>query len=54
MPGNPNSEYPSQQRPYVIDQNGGFRDANGDPIPGATPGRMPEAHIPFELFKFRR
>jgi hypothetical protein len=54
MPGNPNSEYPSQRRPYVVDQNGGFCDANGDPIPGGTPGRMPEAHIPFELFKFRR
>ena len=54
MPGNPSSKYPSQQRPYVIDQNGSFRDADGNPIPGATPGRKPEAHIPYQLFKFRR
>jgi hypothetical protein len=54
MPGNPNSEYPNQRRPYVIDQNGSFRDMDGNPIPGATPGRTPEAHIPFELFEFRR
>lgn len=54
MPGNPNSEYPNQQRAYVIDQSGGFRDVNGNPIAGAAPGRTPEVHIPYELFKFRR
>jgi len=54
MPGNPNSDYPNQRRPYVIDQNGSFRDVDGNAISGATPGRAPEAHIPFELFRFRR
>ena len=54
MPGNPNSPYPSQRRPYVIDQNGGYRDVNGNPIPGSAPGRGPRAHIPHELFRFRR
>ena len=54
MPGNPNSRYPSQRRPYVIDQNGGYRDVNGDSIAAANPGRSPEAHIPYELFRFRR
>jgi hypothetical protein len=54
MPGNPISEYRSQQRAYVIDQNGSFRDLNGNPISGAAPGRSPAAHIPYELFKFRR
>jgi hypothetical protein len=29
MPGNPSSKYPSQQRPYVIDQNGSFRNVDG-------------------------
>jgi hypothetical protein len=54
MPGNPSSKYPNQQRAYVIDQNGSFRDVNGNPISGAAPGRTPEAHIPYELFKFQR
>jgi hypothetical protein len=54
MPGNPNSKYPNQRAPYVVDQNGSFRDVNGNPVPGAIPGRTPQAHIPFELFKFRR
>lgn len=54
MPGNPDSAYPNQRRPYVVDQNGSFRDAAGNPVSGPAPGRMPQAHIPFELFKFRR
>jgi hypothetical protein len=54
MPGNPSSKHPKQRRPYVIDQNGSFRDVDGNPIGGAAPGRTPEAHIPYALFKFRR
>jgi hypothetical protein len=54
MPGNPNSRYANQRQPYVIDQNGSFRDVEGNTIPGAAPGRTPQAHIPFELFRFRR
>ena len=54
MLGNPNSRYSNQRQPYVIDQHGGFRDVNGNLIAGVAPGRMPEAHIPLDLFKFRR
>ena len=54
MPGNPNSDHPNQRQPYVVDQNGSFRDVDGNAIPGAAPGRTVQAHIPFELFKFRR
>ena len=54
MPGNPDSPYPQQQGPYVVDQNGGYRDVNGNPIPGSRPGSTPEAHIPYDDFKFRR
>lgn len=54
MRGNPNSPYPNQRRAYVIDQNGSYRDVNGIPIRGPAPGRRPEAHIPYELFRFRR
>lgn len=54
MPGNPNSQYPHQRRPYVIDQNGSFRDVNGNPIGGPRPGHTPEAHIPYTDFTFRR
>jgi hypothetical protein len=54
MPGNPDSPNPSQKGPYVVDQNGGFRDVNGDPIGGPNPGKTPEAHIPYDDFKFRR
>ena len=54
MPGAPDSPPPRQQRPYVIDQNGGYRDLNGDLIPGPNPGRKPEAHIPLDVFRFRR
>jgi hypothetical protein len=54
MPGNPNSGHPNQGRPYVIDQIGNFRDVDGNPIPGPARGRTVQAHIPFELFKFRR
>ena len=54
MPGDPNSRYLWQRGPYVIDQNGGYRDVNGNPIGGANPGRTPEAHIPYDHFRFRR
>jgi RHS repeat-associated protein len=54
MPGDPNSPNPSQQKPYVVDQNGGYRDVNGNPIPGPKPGQTPEAHIPYDDFKFKR
>lgn len=54
MPGNPDSPNPSQRGPYVKDQNGGFRDVNGNPIPGANPGDTPAAHIPYNDFIFRR
>ena len=54
MPGNPESGLPAQQKPYVKDQNGGFRDVNGGPIRGSNPGDSPEAHIPYNQFKFRR
>ena len=54
MQGNPNSPYPEQQVPYVRDQKGGFRDVNGNPIRGPDPGRTPDAHIPYDQFRFRR
>ena len=54
MPGDPSSPYPHQQQPYVIDQNGGYRDVNGKPIPGSYPGDTPAAHIPLSDFKFGR
>ncbi len=37
MPGDPHSLYPSQRQPYVIDQHGGYRDVNGNLIPGSGP-----------------
>jgi len=54
MPGDPNSPNPSQRRSYVVDQHGGFRDAQGNRISGPNPGAMPQAHIPYEQFRFRR
>ena len=54
MAGDPNSPYLHQQSPYVIDQNGGYRDVNGNPIAGPTPLRTAEAHIPYNRFRFRR
>jgi hypothetical protein len=54
MPGDPNSRNVCQRRPYVIDQNGSYRDVNGNSILGPAPGRTPEAHIPYELFRFCR
>ncbi|HTT81317.1 MAG TPA: hypothetical protein VMF86_16720 [Stellaceae bacterium] len=54
MPGNPNSRYANQRRPYVVDQCGGYRDVNGNPVRGRSPGRAPEAHIPYQSFTFRR
>ena len=54
MPGNPASRYPSQQRAYVIDQSGGYRDVDGRLISGPALGRSADAHIPYDLFRFRR
>ena len=54
MPGDASSPHPTQQKPYVVDQNGGYRDANGNPIGGAQPGRTSRAHIPYDVFRFRR
>jgi hypothetical protein len=54
MPGDPNDPFPARRAPYVIDQNGGFRDVNGNVIRGRKPGATAEAHIPLERFKFRR
>jgi hypothetical protein len=54
MPGDPNSPHPTRRGPYVIDQNGGYRDVNGNRISGRNPGRNPRAHIPYDLFRFRR
>ena len=54
MPGDPNSPNPQQREPYVVDQNGGFRDVNGALIPGPRPGRAAAAHIPYDLFRFQR
>ena len=54
MPGDRNSPYPHQREPYVIDQKGGFRDVNGNPIPGPKPRATPEAHIPYKDFQFSR
>jgi hypothetical protein len=54
MPGDPNSRFPWRCTPYVVDQNGGYRDVNGNPIGGGNPGRTAEAHIPYDDFRFRR
>jgi hypothetical protein len=54
MPGDPKSRYPWQRVSYVIDQNGGYRDVNGNLIRSRNPGRTPEAHIPYDRFRFRR
>jgi hypothetical protein len=54
MPGNPDSPYPHQQGPYVVDQKGGFSDVNGNTISAERSGATPEAHIPYDDFKFRR
>lgn len=55
MPGNPGSQYPHQQRPYVIDRNwGGYRNKDGQPIGGARPGKDPDAHIPYDIYIFWR
>jgi hypothetical protein len=53
MPGDPASRYPHQQVPYVIRQNGSFRDVNGDPILGSDPAKTPAADIPASQFKFQ-
>jgi hypothetical protein len=54
MPGSPTNLNPNQQRPYVLDQNGGYRDVDGNRVPGPNPRLRPKAHIPYELFKFQR
>ncbi len=54
MPGDPDSPFPHQQIPYIKDQNGDFRDVDGNPIGGPDPGKSPEAHIPASSFKFKR
>ena len=54
MPGDPNSRFACRRQPYVIDQNGSYRDVNGEPIAGPASGSTPEAHIPYERFRFRR
>ena len=54
MPGDPNALHPTQRVPYVIDQNRGYRDVNGNVIPGANPSRTAAAHIPYNRFRFRR
>jgi HK97 family phage portal protein len=49
MPGDPDSEFPNSQAPYVRWQmNGQALDANGDPLPTA---KLPEAHIPLDEFE---
>lgn len=47
MPGNPGSQYPHQQRQYVIDRNwGALMNRDGQRIGGTDPRRSPDAHIP--------
>lgn len=49
MPGDPNSPWPAQRRPYVKRmKDGRAYDAKGMPV---NP-KSPEAHIPRERFKF--
>lgn len=54
MPGDPNSPYPHRQYPYVVHQDGSFRDVEGRSISGPKPRETPEAHIPAGDFRFRR
>jgi hypothetical protein len=54
MPGDPSSPNPSQRQPYVVDQNGGFRDVDGNRISGRKPRVTSAAHIPYDAFRFRR
>jgi hypothetical protein len=54
MPADPNSPYSHQQVPYTIDQDGSFRDVDGNVILGSDPGSTPDAHIPTKDFKFKR
>lgn len=52
MPGNPNSPYPEQQKPYVIyKKNGVAYDVNGNPLQNA---RDPAAHIPRDKFDINK
>ena len=51
MEGNPNSSFPAQQKPYVINsKNGKIVDINGKPVSS----KVPAAHIPLTDFKFIR
>jgi len=54
MPADPDSPNLHQRVPYIVDQNGGFMDVNGQPIGGADPKLKPEAHIPGSDFIFKR
>jgi len=48
-PGNPDSQFPNSQEPYVRWQiNGQTLDVNGNPVPI----KSPDAHIPLTDFKF--
>ncbi|ULT38839.1 hypothetical protein KRR40_27675 [Niabella defluvii] len=52
MPGNPLSEFPSQQKPYVkFQKEGAHYDKNGVQI---NTGDIPEAHIPLSEFDFSK
>lgn len=49
MPGNPDSDYPNSQEPYVRWQmNGQALDADGNPLPNV---QTPDAHIPMDEFE---
>ena len=52
MQGNPRSQYPNSQGPYVRnrDSSGSFLDANGN----RGPSRSPDTHIPLEDFRFNQ
>ena len=51
MPGNPNSQWPSQRQPYVKHQvNGSYVDKNGNIVVSDHP----EAHIPLSNYNFEK
>ena len=50
IPGNPNSQNPSQQKPYVKENVSGQPiDASGRPVSG----KSPESHIPRDQYQYR-
>ncbi|MEM9686248.1 MAG: RHS repeat-associated core domain-containing protein [Bacteroidota bacterium] len=54
MQADPNSPYPTQRVPYVIDQSrtsGQFIDVNRKPVLGLKPNESPDAHIPLSEWK---